>query len=353
MVSMRLFAAATLIPGLMLGLAALSGGGWIWAALVWMTALTMGLDALVPRVPEAREGQEFPAADWLSAALALLHFLVLPLVVRAVAGAAGLDWPGRIGLALAAGLWFGQVSNSNAHELIHRTNRWLYGLGMWVYVSLLFGHHASAHRLVHHRHVGLPDDPNTARRGESFYRFAPRAWAGSFRAGMVAESRLRRGRGWHPYRTYILGAAAWLGLSATLAGWAGVAAHLIFAAHATMQLLLSDYVQHYGLTRASDGERPGMAGPELSWNSPHWFSSHLMLNAPRHSDHHSHPGRRFPELRLAPTGTEPMLPASLPVMATLALFPRLWRRVMNSRLAALGGSGGTALGGSNGRAESG
>jgi alkane 1-monooxygenase len=69
------------------------------------------------------------------------------------------------------------------------------------------------------------------------------------------------------------------------------------------------------------------AGPQHSWNAPQWFSSAMMLNAPRHSDHHLHPGRPFPALRLDPADM-PVLPHSMPVMATLALAPPLWRRAM-------------------------
>ncbi|MDX1780519.1 MAG: fatty acid desaturase, partial [Thalassovita sp.] len=107
------------------------------------------------------------------------------------------------------------------------------------------------------------------------------------------------------------------------------------AGYAQIQMLLSDYVQHYGLRRAlrPDG-KPAPVGPEHSWNTPHWYSSALMLNAPRHSDHHMHPARHYPALRLAPD--MPVLPQSLPVMAVVALWPPRWRKVMEPRLEALG-----------------
>lgn len=62
-----------------------------------------------------------------------------------------------------------------------------------------------------------------------------------------------------------------------------------------------------------------------------------MLNAPRHSDHHAHPSRIYPALRLGDTGApgRPILQRSLPAMAALALFPPLWRRVMDPRVRAL------------------
>ncbi|NHX28373.1 alkane 1-monooxygenase, partial [Escherichia coli] len=153
-----------------------------------------------------------------------------------------------------------------------------------------------AHRLVHHRHVGTPADPNTPRPGEGFYRFLPRAWIGSFRAGLRAERALgRRGR----YATYIGGGLGLLALSYLAFGLAGVLAHLALAGHASAQLLLSDYVQHYGLSRPrlENGKHAPVTAAH-SWNAPHRFSSHLMLNAPRHSDHHTHPARPYPALHL-------------------------------------------------------
>ena len=332
---MILFAFATLTPAALLALGALHGGIWVLAALGFMTVLTATLDEVVRRVIPDRAESDFPAANTLSAALALTHFAVLGLSVRAMADPALGLWD-KLGLLAAAGLFMGQVSNSNAHELIHRGNRVLHDLGKWVYISLLYGHHTSAHVLVHHRQVGTRADPSTARLGESFYRFFWRAWRGSFRKGYQAEkSRLDRvGRsGWHnPYVTYLAGAVLMLGLALALGGVAGLAGYLTLCLYAQAQLMLSDYVQHYGLTRSltPDG-RAEPVGPRHSWNSPHWFSSALMLNAPRHSDHHAHPTRPFPALDL-PDGA-PMLPRALPVMACVALIPPLWRRVMDPRVA--------------------
>jgi alkane 1-monooxygenase len=119
-----------------------------------------------------------------------------------------------------------------------------------------------------------------------------------------------------------------------VAGWAGVAVWAGLAFHAQVQLMLSDYVQHYGLTRRvlADG-RLEPVGPRHSWNAPHWFSSALMLNAPRHSDHHAHPARAYPALRLPGPDAAPRLPWPLPVACTIALVPSLWRRGIGPHLA--------------------
>jgi alkane 1-monooxygenase len=332
---MPLFALAALLPFGLLALGVQFGGVWALALLLYMGVLTTLLDQMTPLVaPDAPEGAEFPAADALLIVLALAHLLAFPLVVWAIAGPSGLAGWERAVLAIGAGQWFGQVSNPCAHELIHRGNRLLYWLGVTVYATMLFGHHASAHRLVHHRHAASLEDPNTARGGETFYQFWPRAWAGSFRLGRLAETARRRGKGGlHPYVIYGAISVASLMMGYALAGIGGAVVWLVLAVFGHSQLLLADYVQHYGLLRATrpdGGQEP--VSDRHSWNAPHWFSSALMLNAPRHSDHHAHPSRPYPALRLPERSQAPYLPYPLPVCCVLALVPPHWKRVMHRRL---------------------
>jgi alkane 1-monooxygenase len=327
---MPVFAAASLAPLVLFAAGLGLGGAWVLALPLYMTVFVLLVDRLVPlAVGDAPEGAEFPASDALLVAIGLGHLVAMPLAVWAIAGPSDLGAGARAALFLGAGLWFGQVTNPAAHELIHRGDRRLFRLGAALYVSMLFGHHASAHRLVHHARAASRGDPNSARAGEGFYRFALRAWTGSFREGWRAEAGRARV---HAYLWYLAGQAACLILAYGVAGPAGVLVWLGLGLHATAQLLLSDYVQHYGLTRAHlpDGRLEPMA-PRHSWNAPHWFSSAMMLHAPRHSDHHAHPGRPYPALRLPPDA--PVLPWPLPIACTLALVPPLWRRRMAPRLA--------------------
>ena len=220
------------------------------------------------------------------------------------------------------------------HELIHRSTHGLHRLGSWVYISILFGHHASAHPRVHHRLVAGPGDPNSAALGESYYRFARRAWTGSFAKGYREETRLWQAgtAPWwqHPYVAYIGGGLGFCLGFWLIAGLGGLFAYGALAGHATAQLLLSDYVQHYGLRRQKLANgRLEPVGPGHSWNAPHWFSNYLMLAAPRHSDHHLHPTRPYPALELAPPDQVPTLPYSLPMMGFVALNPRRWRALMD------------------------
>jgi alkane 1-monooxygenase len=335
------FAAATLIPIPLLALGGLFGGIFILAAVLYMTVLRMVLDRLIATAgPEAGPGSEFPAAEQLSRVLAWAHFPLLAVGVAGLSGATGLGFWEGLGVLLAFGLYFGQVSNSNAHELIHRTDKGLFRLGKWVLISLLYGHHVTAHLKVHHRYVATPDDPNTARLGEGFWGFTQRAWAGAFVAGWEIERSIAKVKErelplWrHPYAEYVAGGLGFALLATVTFGASGLIAYLMLAGYAQLQLLLSDYVQHYGLRRRRIGdERYEQVAPWHSWNAAHWFSGGLMLNAPRHSEHHTNPARPFPELSLPATDEGPRLPFSLPVMGAVALVPPLWRGLMDRRAA--------------------
>lgn len=329
------FSVTSLLPVPLITMGAMAGGAWAWIALGYLTLFTFAMDELVALAAvEDATDREFPAADLLSVTLAVAHFALLALVIAAFGR--GMAVGEGIALFLATGLFFGQVSNSNAHELIHRSRRTLHNLGKWVYISLLFGHHTSAHPQVHHRFVASDKDPNSARLGESYYRFAARAWSGSFRKGLAVETARRGGRVGlgHPYVTYFAGAGLMAVLAYGIGGGPGLVTFVGLAAYAQSQLLISDYVQHYGLRRRTlpDGKLEPV-GAQHSWDSRHVFSSHLMLNAPRHSDHHAHPTRHFPDLTLPAPETAPTLPHSLPAMSMLALFPPIWRRVMDPRVA--------------------
>lgn len=334
------FATATILPVGLIGLAAGLGGVWSLFALLYMTLFAAALDRFLPRLlPDVPEGAEFPSGKKLSVVLGGMHFaLLIGVVSAAVMSETGAF--ARLLMLIAAGLWLGQVSHPNAHELIHRSERYARYLGWAIYGSLLIGHHASAHLLVHHVHVATTADPNSAARGVGFYRFFLSAWGRSFRAGLMAENALRArakkapGMFTHPYLGYFLMAVLGLGASFFSLGIKGLAAYLFLCIYAQAQILLADYVQHYGLRRRlRENGKPEPVNDRHSWNTPHWFTSALMVNAPRHSDHHLNPTRPYPGLRLREA--MPILPHSLPVMAVIALFPPLWRKVMARELARL------------------
>jgi alkane 1-monooxygenase len=329
------FAICTILPVFLIVTALLVGGIWPWLALGYMTGFVFLMD-LIKTPKSLTEPSEFPASLVLARVLAMLHFGVLVLAIATLGQASDLSLTEKVVCFLSVGLFFGLISNSNAHELIHRPARFDRDLGALVFSSMLYGYHATSHLLVHHPMVATPGDPNTARKGEGFYRFAIRAARGGVRLGAIAAAKRMQIAGFprwrHPFVGYCL-----FGFGVTLAmfnigGWAGLGWYLGLCFYAEIQLLLSDYVQHYGLRRQkmASGKYEPM-GPQHAWDAPRWFSETMMLNATRHGDHHLSPERRFDVLRRA-EGDAPTLPASLPVMAAAALFPPIWFRLMDARV---------------------
>lgn len=331
---MLLFALASLTPAAVIAAAAILGGVWPVLALLSITVLVFFLDKVVSwTLPEDQEHD----GEALSILLAATHLALLPLLILTVSSGAYLTLVDKMLLVAAAGLWFGQISNSNAHELIHKSSVWPRRIGRLLYATLLYGHHATAHVRVHHVHAATDADPNSARVGENFWAFAVRCAISEFRDGLKAENAMRaraaakRSALSHPYVQDLAVSAATLGIAFGIAGWMGVATLVAMSTFAALQLMLSDYVQHYGLRRRilANG-KPEPIGPRHSWNAPKWYSSAMMLNAPRHSDHHMHPAKSFPALEID-DAEMPMLPQSLPVMAVIALFPPFWHYLMDQR----------------------
>lgn len=333
---------AALLPLPFLALSPALGGSWAFAALFYLSIFAFLADeSLIANSDVGHSHSKLAAvlADMVPVILGFSHLLLLPFTIFAIS-LSNLPFAEKVTIFMANALFFGIISTANAHELIHRPGWFRTSLGKWVFISLLFGHHVSAHLGIHHRYAATPLDPNTARMNEPFYRFFPRAWRGSFVAGLVLENERfahtshRRFNPSHPYAIYISGALVFLMLIWVLAGFAGLITYLAFAFFAQALLLLSDYVQHYGLARKliSAGKYEPVS-IQHSWNAPHVFSTALMLNAPRHSDHHANPLVRYFDLRTRASEGAPVLPYSLPVMSTLALWPRIWRRLMNPRVA--------------------
>jgi alkane 1-monooxygenase len=141
---------------------------------------------------------------------------------------------------------------------------------------------------------------------------------------------------WHrsnPFWRYWTLQAAFLLLAFLLGGWGGVGLFVFQAFVAVWQLELTNYVEHYGLTRKHLGDgKYEHVQPRHSWNAAHKASNWLLINLQRHSDHHYKPDRRFPLLQTYDEDEAPQLPYGYPVMTAAAMVPPLWKRIMNPRV---------------------
>jgi alkane 1-monooxygenase len=335
-----------LIPALAcVGVALLVLTGWTWGA--WLTPILVfcfvplldwwiGADRRNPPEEAVAALEADPYYRWL-----LLAQLPLQLAVT-VGGCwavARLDpgWGTLVGLWLTVGGANGFAIVA-AHEAGHKR-----GAG-WRWLALLklapsaYGHFVVEHNRGHHRRVATPEDPASARMGESFWRFLPRSVAGGLASAWRLErQRLAAGgvgavsRHNHVLQGAVLTCALWAGLLAWL-GW-GVLPFLVAQAVYAFSLLeVVNYLEHYGLLRAGDG-RGGYVrcSPEHSWNSNHVVSNLLLYQLQRHSDHHAHATRSWQALRHF--DSSPQLPSGYASMLMLAYWPRLWFKVMDARVA--------------------
>jgi len=242
-------------------------------------------------------------------------------------------------LLAAIGMLSGGVGIVYAHELIHQKNKGERLLGDILLGMVLYGHFRTEHVLVHHRHVGTPRDAVTARYNENFWRFWIRAMRDSFTSAWSVEKMRCEKRDrpiWHrsnPFWIYFGLAAGFLLLAALIGGWAGIGLFFVQAVVAVFHLEITDYVEHYGLTRKHLGEgRYEPIAPRHSWNSNHKVTNYLLINLQRHSDHHYKPARRYPLLQTYTETEAPQLPHGYPAMTFIAAIPIWWRRLMNPKV---------------------
>jgi alkane 1-monooxygenase len=248
----------------------------------------------------------------------------------------GLSTLESVGLALTVAMVSGIAINT-AHELGHKrasSERWLSRVAL---AQSGYGHFYIEHNRGHHVRVATPEDPASARLGESFYAFWPRTVAGSLRSAWGLErTRLgRMGRGPWTLRNDILNAWA---MSVVLFAGLTVAFGLVVLPYLLIQAVIGfsllevvNYLEHYGLLRQRrDDGRYERTRPEHSWNNNNVASNVLLYHLQRHSDHHANPLRRYQALRHFDEA--PQLPTGYAGMIVAAAIPPLWRRIMDHRL---------------------
>jgi len=282
----------------------------------------------------------------------ILAYVPVQLAVTAyvlwVASTEPLPWFERLGLTATLGLANGAIGFTLAHELIHRTDRFEYLAGRVLLLGLAYSHYAVEHVRGHHRYVGTPRDPATARMGESFPLFWPRSVFGQIASAwrLEAERLAKLGRpALSLGNDFLRGAVLELVLFALLAWWLGPLGLGLFLLHVLVAVILlegANYCEHYGLARREIA--PGRYEPQAPWHAwdsygrvTNWF----IIELGRHSDHHGQPGRPYQFLRT--DAASPQLPASYGAMILLATIPPLWFRIMDRRAKAWQGGPEAAL----------
>jgi alkane 1-monooxygenase len=258
-----------------------------------------------------------------------------------------LSWAAKIGLALSVGM-LGGVGINTAHELGHKKDSLERWLGKVTLAQTWYGHFYIEHNRGHHVRVATPEDPASARFGETFWGFLPRSVWGSLRSSWELEAqRMRRlGKGpWH-WQNDVLNAWAmsvvFWGVLIAVFGPALIPFMVIQAVFGFSLLETVNYLEHYGLLRQKADEplarregRPASGryercAPEHSWNSDHIVTNLFLYHLQRHSDHHANPTRRYQTLRSMHGA--PNLPSGYASMIALTYVPAVWRKVMDHRV---------------------
>ena len=327
------------LPGLVLA-GAMGGGAW----LVLVPAVVFGALPLIDHLvgvddwnPAPDEERALADALWYRALLALYGVIHFALIAWAVAHAGAMTGWERLGLALTLGIVTGAIGITVAHELGHKRGVWERVLAWWLLASVAYAHFRIEHNKGHHGRVATPEDPASARLGESFWWFLPRTVGGSFMSAWnIERERLAvLGQGpWHPGNGVLRSVASTALLFALGAAWGGAVALGVLGVQALVAIGLLEavnYVEHYGLERARHADGGwARVEPCHSWNASHRVTNWYLFNLQRHSHHHIDHARRFQTLRHLPES--PQLPTGYSGMVLLALVPPLWRAVMDPRV---------------------
>ncbi|MDG1863428.1 MAG: alkane 1-monooxygenase [Yoonia sp.] len=321
-----------------------SAGGW---AVLLLPVATWYLFSIVDLFAGLNEDNADPQTPdeqlfWyklITAIWAPLQFCVIFGMLYYVTRADHLNGWEQYFLFIGVGVMSGTIGINYSHELMHQKPKSERLMADALLGMVLYSHFRSEHLLVHHRYVGTPRDPVSARYNEGFWRFFPRVLVACYLSAFQAEKAMlaRKNLPWHdasnPFWRYWLWQASFLLLALLIGDVWGLFLFIVQAFTAVFQLELVNYVEHYGLTRKhlGDGKYEHVM-PRHSWNAAQRVSNWLLINLQRHSDHHYKPDRRFPLLQNYGPADAPQLPFGYPVMTLAALSPTLWRRVMNPRV---------------------
>ena len=231
------------------------------------------------------------------------------------------------GLALSVGIVNGVIGFTLAHEFIHRRSSFERLCGYLLLLQNNYVHYGIEHIRGHHVYGCTPEDPHTARCGESLYAFLFRAVEGTLLNAWHINQKRMPG---HLIICWVLQAGVMTAIF-FIAGLPGLLFFLLQNFIAIFLLHVINYMQHYGLSRSKEAngyyEKPG---PQHAWNTGQHNSVLNLFQLESHADHHMHPSRSYDRLRTY--DVSPQHPMGYSFMVLLALVPPFWFKVMDAKL---------------------
>lgn len=246
---------------------------------------------------------------------------------------------GQIGWIVSIGTIGGIIAINLGHELIHKDPKIENWAGGLLLASVTYAGFKVEHVRGHHVNVSTPEDASSSRYNQNLYAFLLHAFPHNFVNAwkLEADYLKRKGKKVISKDNELIW---WYGISFALAGlfyvlwgWMGVVFFFGQSFFAALALEIINYIEHYGLhRRVQENGRYERVTPAHSWNSNYLLTNIALFQLQRHSDHHAYAKRRYQVLRHYEES--PQLPGGYASMYVLALFPPLWKKVMNPRVEA-------------------
>jgi alkane 1-monooxygenase len=338
-------------PAYLIGLfSALAIVAGFYAGGFWLVALVLLLYFALPVAEHLAGESRWPSETRIAAlsrsaigrydlivSVTALSFILLVGWALWAVSVTTLTWWEFAAFAVLMGEYGGFVGIVTAHELMHRNRTGKRQLAFLLLSLVSYSHFCIEHVRGHHVRVATPEDPATARRGETLYAFLPRTIIGGFRSAWSLEKERLARKGvsawsiqnnilrWHGFTIMLMTGIGFL------LGPISLLLFVIQSMIAIIALEAINYTEHYGMARERlpDGNYARVK-PEHSWNSSHILSNINMFNLGRHSDHHYQSNRPYYKLRHY--DDVPQFPYGLAGMVMLSFVPPLWFRVMDREL---------------------
>lgn len=243
----------------------------------------------------------------------------------------------KIGKIISMGALCAHAINV-AHDLGHRHSRFAQFLSKILLLSTLNTHFFIEHNRGHHKRVGTPEDPATALKNETVYRFIMRSMLFGYISAWKLESNRLKNNGvsvlfsLFSFRNemvrFTLLQLTLIYLVFYLFGLYAMIAFLIVSFLGIAQLEIINYVEHYGLLRkkTEDGKYEKITKMH-SWNADYVFSRLMLFELTRHSDHHIKASKKYQIL--SHHDNAPELPTGYIGCMLLSFVPPLWFYIMN------------------------
>jgi alkane 1-monooxygenase len=321
--------------------------GWqIWMPVIYgfvaipLVELIIKPDPANMNATEEELARNNKAYDILLYVIVLLQYLLLFRFLYTMSHDQ-LIWYDVAGRIAVMGLLCGIFGINVGHELGHRANMFEQILAKMLLLTSQYMHFFIEHNKGHHKRVATPEDPSSARLGESIYSFYFRTIIFSYFSAweIAGKDVVKKGKPvlsfYNEMIQFTLIQTAFILVIFFVFGWLTTLYYIMAAIIGILLLETVNYIEHYGLRRKTlaDGKYE-RAMPEHSWNSDHVIGRLMLFELSRHSDHHYLASRKYQVLRHH--DNSPQMPTGYPGMMILSLIPPAWFYVMNKRITAPG-----------------